>query len=59
VRFGSPADRAAFTDELTREIKRLTERYHDAHAAQGRTFKFVVGGYPAPVADEPEAKQGR
>jgi DNA-binding transcriptional ArsR family regulator len=47
VRFASAADRKAFTEELTSEIARLTAKYHDDKSEAGRTFKFVVGGYPA------------
>ncbi|HXV75143.1 MAG TPA: helix-turn-helix domain-containing protein [Candidatus Polarisedimenticolaceae bacterium] len=48
VRFASATDRAAFTDELTREVARLAAKYHHADAPDGRTFRFVVGGYPEP-----------
>jgi len=47
VRFASAADRKAFTEELTSEIARLTAKYHDDKSEAGRTFKFVIGGYPA------------
>ncbi len=47
VRFASAADRAAFAEELTREVARLTAKYHDEHAPGGRLFRFFVGAYPA------------
>jgi DNA-binding transcriptional ArsR family regulator len=47
VRFASAADRKAFTDELTQEVARLAAKYHDEKTEAGRTFKFMVGGYPA------------
>ncbi len=53
VRFKDAADRAAFTEELATALGRLTARYHDADAPQGRTFRFVVGGHPAHSEVEP------
>jgi len=47
VRFANVARRKAFVDELTREIARLTAKYHDESAEGGRRFAFLVGGYPA------------
>ena len=48
VRFADAVSRAAFADELTQEMARLVEKYHDAGAAAGRTFRWYLGGYPAP-----------
>lgn len=48
IRFRSPADRAAFSRELTEHIARLAARYHDATAPGGRPHRVVVLGYPTP-----------
>ena len=45
VRFGSAADRAAFTEELTGALAGLAAKYHVE--GSGRVFRFLVGGYPA------------
>jgi len=48
IRFRSPADRAAFSKELTEQIARLAARYHDTEAPGGRPHRVVVLGYPTP-----------
>lgn len=48
IRFRTPADRAAFTSELTTAITTLVGRYHDANAPGGRPHRLVVASYPAP-----------
>jgi len=48
VRFRSPAERAAFTDELTRAVTSLVARYHDADAPGGRAHRLVVVAHPLP-----------
>lgn len=48
IRFKSPADRAAFTSELTSAIASLAERYHDDGAPGARPHRLVVAAYPAP-----------
>jgi DNA-binding transcriptional ArsR family regulator len=47
VRFSSAADRNAFAEELAAQVARLASKYHQADAPGGRSFKFVVAGYPA------------
>ena len=47
VRFRSAADRHAFTEELSNAVARLVAKYNDDQAEGGRTFRFVVGAYPA------------
>ena len=47
VRFASAEARAGFTEELTEAVARLADKYHDAKASGGRTFRFVFAGYPA------------
>jgi DNA-binding transcriptional ArsR family regulator len=53
VRFKSPADRAAFTHELTDAITALVSKYHDASAPGGRAHRLVVVAHPAPQLTEP------
>jgi DNA-binding transcriptional ArsR family regulator len=48
IRFRSPADRAAFTQELTATITRLAARYHDAAAPGGRAHRLVIVAHPLP-----------
>lgn len=48
IRFRSPADRAAFTSDLTRAVTMLAARYHDERAPRGRPHRLVVASYPAP-----------
>jgi len=52
VRFASAASRAAFAEELSAEVVRLTAKYHDAQAPGGRSFRFVLAGHPATAAQE-------
>lgn len=52
VRFASPADRAAFAEELTHTVVRLVARYHDEGAPDGRWQRVLVGVHPVP-ADVP------
>ena len=48
IRFRSPAERAAFTDELARAVTGLVSRYHDASAPGGRPHRLVVVAHPLP-----------
>jgi len=48
VRFRSPAERAAFTGELTEAITGLVARYHDATAPGGRAHRLVLVAHPLP-----------
>jgi DNA-binding transcriptional ArsR family regulator len=45
IRFASPADRAAFTDELTGAVTALVSRHHDPG---GRPHRLVVAAHPLP-----------
>jgi len=47
VRFASAADRNAFAEDLANEVAKLAAEYHDEAAAEGRLYRFVIGGYPA------------
>lgn len=46
VRFATPADQAAFAEALTQAVSDLVSRYHDESAAEGRSFRFMIGGHP-------------
>lgn len=48
VRFRSPAERAAFTAELTQAITGLVARYHDEAAPGGRAHRLIVVAHPSP-----------
>lgn len=47
VRFATPERQSAFARELTEAVSGLVGRYHDETSPGGRTFRFVIGGYPA------------
>lgn len=46
VRFAAPGDVHTFTDELTEAVRRTVARFD---TADGRPYRLVAGGYPAPV----------
>ena len=46
IRLASPEAREAFAEELLAAIAGLAARYHDAKAADGRTYRLVVGAHP-------------
>lgn len=46
VRFAGPAQRQAFTNELTATLARLAAKYNNDGAAGGRSFRVVVGALP-------------
>jgi hypothetical protein len=50
VRFASPEDRHAFSEELAEQVARLTTKYHDERARDGRRFRFFLGAYPGTEA---------
>jgi DNA-binding transcriptional ArsR family regulator len=51
IRFRSPADRAAFTRELSAAVTSLVARYHDESDSRGRGYRLVVAAYPKPKED--------
>lgn len=53
IRFRSPAERAAFTADLTHAVTALAARYHDEHAPDARPHRLVVASYPAPRDAQP------
>jgi len=52
IRFATAADRAAFAEELAREVARLTAKYHDESAPRGRVNRIVAFAYPKPADEE-------
>ena len=48
IRFRSPADRAAFSRELTEAVTTLVSRYHDEAAPGGRAHRLIVVTHPLP-----------
>ncbi len=53
VCFRSPADRAAFSDELTNAVAQLVSKYHDPSAPGGRAHRLVVVAHPLPQKSNP------
>ncbi len=52
VRFRSPADRAAFSRELTEAVATLVSKYHDDDATGGRAHRLVIVAHPLPPTSE-------
>jgi DNA-binding transcriptional ArsR family regulator len=48
VRFRSPAERAAFTAELTQAVVGLVARYHDPAVPGGRAHRLILVAHPSP-----------
>ena len=48
IRFRSAAERAAFSDDLTRAVTALAARYHDESTPGGRAHRLVVIAHPLP-----------
>jgi predicted transcriptional regulator len=46
IRLRSPRERQAFAEELLDSITRLVDKYHDADARDGRSYRLVVGAHP-------------
>ncbi len=53
VSFGSPAERAAFADELARAVSELVARYHDPSDRDARPHRIVLAAYPLPSDPQP------
>ncbi|WP_224369265.1 winged helix-turn-helix domain-containing protein [Hyalangium versicolor] len=54
IRFRSPAERAAFSQELTEAVTKLVSRYHDASAPSGRDHRLVIVAHPLPHESTPQ-----
>jgi len=52
VRFRTPTERAAFTQELADAIAALVSKYHDESAPGGRAHRLVVVAHPLPKKSE-------
>jgi len=48
IRFRSPADRAAFSNDLITAVTSLAARYHEATAPGGREHRLVLVAHPLP-----------
>lgn len=48
IQFATPADRAAFTHELSQVVAKLASRYHNQAAPGGRPHRLVMVAYPLP-----------
>jgi DNA-binding transcriptional ArsR family regulator len=53
IRFATPADRAAFADELTAAIAQLVAKYHDERSPEGRWQRVVLAVHPVPRDVDP------
>lgn len=51
IRFASAAERAAFAEELSDTLLRLTAKYHDESAPGGRTHRLLVAVHPKPTGE--------
>jgi DNA-binding transcriptional ArsR family regulator len=49
VRFASQEDKHAFAEEATAALAKLAQKYHQPSARGGRTFRVMIGSYPAPA----------
>jgi DNA-binding transcriptional ArsR family regulator len=53
VRFATAEARQEFTNELLNLVARLAAKYHNDKADGGRSFRFLIAGYPAITKHEP------
>jgi DNA-binding transcriptional ArsR family regulator len=53
IRFGSAADRTAFTEDLSAAVTELAARYHDEVTPGGRWHRIVVAAHPRPGPHRP------
>jgi DNA-binding transcriptional ArsR family regulator len=53
VRFADASARQEFAEELINTVARLAMKYHQEGAKDGRSFRFLVGGYPTITKQEP------
>jgi DNA-binding transcriptional ArsR family regulator len=54
ISFRSPADRAAFSAELTEAITKLVSKYHDDTTPGSRAHRLVLVAHPLPQKSEPK-----
>lgn len=53
IRFRSPKERAAFSEELSEALNRLVAKYHDGSAPGGRPHRLVLLAHPLPAPHAP------
>jgi DNA-binding MarR family transcriptional regulator len=53
VRFATAETRKQFAEELVNTVATLAAKYHDAEGPGGRSFRFLVAGFPAMTKQEP------
>lgn len=53
IRFADSKARQEFAEELTNAVACLVMKYHNEQAEGGRSFRLLVGGYPAIKKQEP------
>ena len=58
VRLATQQDKNAFAEELGREVARLAVKYHQPQSRGGRSFRVVIGSYPAPQGRPVEPSAG-
>ncbi|MCO6438314.1 MAG: helix-turn-helix transcriptional regulator [Phycisphaerae bacterium] len=56
VRVASPRELTEIMEGLTAAIQALAKTYHNESAPGGRTFRVMVGAYPAITRDEEESE---
>ena len=54
ITFATPADRAAFADELAAVVADLAGRYHSPTAGDGRPHRLIVASHPIDPKDSDE-----
>jgi DNA-binding transcriptional ArsR family regulator len=54
IRFRSPTERAAFSQELAEAIAKLVSKYHDESLPGGRAHRLVLVAHPLPLISEPK-----
>jgi len=54
VRFRSPTERAAFSNELAEGVAKLVSKHHDATAPGGRAHRLVVIAHPLLQKSDPK-----
>lgn len=57
IRFANAAARKAFTDELTTQLAKLVEKYHDPTTSGGRAYQLLAAAWPL-VRREGESRRG-
>ena len=57
IRFATAADRAAFADELSTAVARLTEQYADESAPDGRPHRLILALHPTVARATPIEKE--